>query len=997
MKQNFWLPWFLGLTAFTWGAPGFAQSSPETAPTAPVSTRANDLQIIPRVGVGYSSSGGGYDGFGSFQGFIPLQQTPGKNLLYLVGQFLLDNDANPGGNLLLGYRVYNPNTDRILGGYLAYDNRDTGNGVFSQLGFGLETLGEGWDARLNTYLPVGQTRRTLSDTTLTTGFQPSSFRFQNNFLLASGISQQTRIRDREAAMAGFDAEVGGRLLRFSQTGELRGYAGLYYISAGDSAFGVRGRLELRPIDYLTAGVALTHDGIFGTSLVASIGFSFPNFRPRGVAPATVLARMGEFPGRQNAILVDHQRETIVASNILTDSPVQNPATGQPYVFQHVRPGSGGGNGSFETPFSEVTTAVAVTKSDGNAIVYVQAGVPALQGFTIPDRVQVLSSAPVQWINAALQGRAIPSLQLPLSGTGTLPQVNGSVTMGSDTVLSGFNITSSNGAGVLFRDVTSVVIQDNLMQNTAAAGISGNAAAVVTLLRNQIVAAQDQGIYLQDIGIANVSDNRVSNTRAGNTTISNPITSDLTIGSMTIANPGSIIPLPSGQGIVIASATSTVTLARNTIAGTGTQGIVLLNATGNAAITDNTITNTIGNDFPVTVPTLGSFQVPTGQGIVVAGVRGNLDISRNQVNAVRGQGIAVAGTTGGATTVVGNSLVNTLDQGLLLAGTTGMTNVINNQISDVAPRTMTATVPVLGSVTFSTGQGVTLLNTTGTVNLTGNRIERISGIFLPTFPGGQGVQIASFSGQLDLNLSNNQIRNNANDGILIGLAGRPGSITTAATANITIANNEIENNGGASPVRGDGIAIGLEEDAIVNSLLIENNTVRNNGDEGIDIRLGLQAVSGLNPTTARLTGIIRNNTITNNGQNGLQLQANGSTTARVAIISNNSSNNGERGIWLTTTNGLAIGNPTIAANIQLNTLTANTLQGISVTTTSQPFSQSICVNLTGNSSTTASTITNAPNAPSNSLQVVNLANVSTNNTGVITVTGTPTPVSTTTCP
>ncbi len=1021
--------WLLGglLASVAIASPLHAQISTPTNPSNPqstnsVSVRAADLIITPRAGVSYSTSGGGYDGFTSFQGFFPLYRTPAGNLLYLVGQLLLDNDANLGGNLLVGYRTYNPGSNRIFGGYLAYDSRDTGSSVFSQLGLGLETLGDGWDARLNAYVPVGNTRQTVNDALFDTGSQLTSFRFQNNFLLSSGTRQQTRIRDIEAAMAGFDVEAGGRLIRFSDYGDLRGYAGLYYISAGDSAVGVRGRLEARPSGNLAIGIAVQHDGILGTHVVGTVSLSLPgthpgDFKDKELAVSTVdsvelqaqqfvRARMGEYPGRLNAIVVNRQREVKIAASTFTDVILTNPVTGQPYFFQHVTLGATGGNGTFENPFGLVQSALSATRSDGNDIVYVQAGTnPGIPAFTIPDRVQVLSTGVVQQVPATISGQVFPTYQLPLSGSGTLPNVNGTITMRSDTVLSGFNITSATGAGVTFSNVGRVEIRDNIIRNTADAGILGNGATNLNLLRNEIIAARNQGVYVQNVGTANVTDNRIIGAIAGTTSINTPITGDITIGSITIPNPGSIIPLPSGQGIVIATTTGNTNITRNTVTGTGTQGIVLLNATGTATITDNSVANTIGTDFIATVPILGNIAVPTGQGIVVAGMNGNLEISRNTVNTVRGQGLTVAGVTNGSTTISSNTIRNPLDQGMVVGGTSGTTMIANNQISDVVTRNVTIANPTgIGPavITVPTGQGLLVLNSIGSVTITGNTIERVGGAFSPTPPApdsGQGIAIANFAGQIDLALSNNQIRNNFNDGILIGLAGQSSGTTTAATANVTISGNTIENNGGATPVRGDGIGIGLEQDAVINNLRIENNTIRNNGDEGIDIRLGLQAIPILNPTTARLTGTIRNNTITNNGQNGVQVEARGGTTARVEIASNNASNNGQRGIFVTTSNIQLLGTPQISANIQLNTLSANAIAGFDVLTTTSLIppsaAQSICVNAAGNTSSNASTITNTPNfLGPNVITVVNLGAVSGNNPpSGVTVTGTPAPVNT----
>ena len=955
-----------------------ANAQPNEAAPIPASTKAADLVITPRVGVGYTTPGGGYDGFANIQGFIPLKQTPGKDLLFLEGRFLLDNDANPGGSLVLGYRAYQAAANRIYGAYLAYDNRDTGSNVFSQVGLGLETLGEGWDARVNGYIPAGNTRQTARETTIASNNSVSSIRFQTNRLVASVTRQQLTIRDIEAAMAGFDAEIGGRLVKFPDDGgDLRGYGGLYYLSAAGSpsVVGVRGRLEARVTDNLLLGVAVQHDGLFGTNVFGTIALTLPGVRPKGAAPKSLLARMAESPTRIGTIAIDQQRETTSITLPVSDLAIENPATGQPYFFQHVTVGRSGGDGTFENPFGVIDPALAATRSDGNSIVYVQAGSNSgIPAFTIRDRVQVLSTFPTQIIPAAFQGQRIPDVRLELSGIGAIrPTVTGTVTMGSDTVLSGFDITSATGAGVTFNSVSRVDIRDNIIRNTADAGILGNGVAIANLFRNQVISARNQGVYIQNVGTATITDNTVSGTIAGTTTIGNPITGDISIGSITIPNPGSIIPLPSGQGIVIATANGTTTIARNTVTGTATQGIVLLNATGNVAIADNSIANTVGADFTTNIPPLGNITLTTGQGIVAAGVNGTLDISRNTVNNVRGQGIAVAGVLNGTTTIANNTVRNAVDQGIVIAGTSGTTNITTNQISDVTPRPVTITVPVLGAVTLATGQGLALINSIGTVNVTGNTIERVLGLPLPTFPGGQGIQVANFSGQLDLNIINNQLRNNDNDGILIGLAGRPSGTTTAAIANITISNNAIENNGGAAPVRGDGIAIGLEQDAVVNTLLIENNTIRNNGDEGIDIRLGLQAIPSLNPTTARLTGTIRNNTISGNGQNGVQVQARGSTTARVAIDSNTINANGLRGIDLSTASLILLGTPDLSANVRLNTFpTALPVQVIQAqTTASFGAYQTICVNLNGNTFTNVSNIdlNNVVNVPANTFSFV----------------------------
>jgi trimeric autotransporter adhesin len=1001
--------------------PTEAQPS-KAKPDAPPSTKAADLTIPARGGVGYNTSAGGYDGYGSFEGFIPLVQTSGKNLLYLQARLLLDNSANVGGNFLLGYRAYSAKSNRLFGGYVAYDNRDTGNNGFSQLGLGLETLGEVWDIRANGYIPVGNTRQTVNETVFDSGLQLSSTRFQNNFLVASGDRLQTKIREVEAAMAGFDIETGVRLARFANGGALRGALGMYYLSGGsESTAGFRARLEATPTNNVMLGLGVQHDGIFGTNVIASIGLTFPGVRPKNAPPDSVLARMGESPSRTNAIVIDNQVDVETIRTLFTDAALQNPATGQPYVFQHVVLGRSGGNGTFENPFGVVQSALNATRSDGNSIVYVQAGSnPGIPAFTVGDRVQMLSTGPLQVLPGNFPGQPVSQVTLPLSNSGLYPNVINTVTLRNDTVLSGFAITSPTAAGVTFNTISKVEIRDNRIANTGDAGILGNDVQVANLLRNTIANAQNQGVYLQNVGTAIVTDNTVTGTRAGTTSIANPITGDLSFPNplggpaIVVPNPGSIIPLPSGQGIVIGTASNRVDISRNTIANTATQGVVVLNATGTVAIADNSIANTVGNDAAVVIPTIGTVNVPSGQGIVVGGVNGALEITRNRVTHAttatpRGQGIAVAGVQGTAN-LTNNGIERAADQGIIVSGSSGTTTIANNRITDITTRiislpTLPAPLPTIiaaaggpatGPYNFPTGQGVALINATGTVNVTGNTIERIAGAIatpaiLPS--SGQGIAAANFSGTLNLTIANNQIRNTFNDGMILAFGGNAPS---AATGTVSITGNTIENNGGATPIRGDGIAIALEQAANISNLLIENNTIRGNSDDGIDIRLASTATA-LSPATASVTGTIRNNQISTPagaaGQNGVEVRAQSNTTVRLAIESNTitTSNAGFRPIDVFTENSFLVGGtPRIATDVQLNTLTSNPADPAVRFRTTGTGAQVACINLDGNSSNSGYTLANSGTLGA-TLRVVNQATVGARNTGTVTQTGTITSV------
>lgn len=89
--------------------------------------------------------------------------------------------------------------------------------------------------------------------------------------------------------------------------------------------------------------------------------------------------------------------------------VDNPATGEAWRFIHVSVGASGGKGTFEQPFGEVTTALGVTQSDGNRIVYVNTAQSAeLSGFSIAESVRVLSSGPQQFLPATRSPAGSPA-------------------------------------------------------------------------------------------------------------------------------------------------------------------------------------------------------------------------------------------------------------------------------------------------------------------------------------------------------------------------------------------------------------------------------------------------------------------------------------------------------------------------------------------------------------------------------------------------------------
>jgi hypothetical protein len=511
-----------------------SQAIAQTPPSdPPESTAASDLTIPAWVGAGHDSSGAGWDGVTHFEGFIPLRQSPGRDITFFEPRFLLDNDGNIGGSLLLGHRIYDPQSDRTYGGYIAFDRRETDASNFSQLGLGLESLGNIWDFRFNAYIPLGDSRHLVDESRSETGYTTSTQFVRNRLLLSSRREQQVT-RTYEAGLLGLDAEAGAKLADWTD-GDLRAFGGIYFYDAQgtDSTLGWRLRLQARPTQNLTLGLAVQNDDLFGTNVVASIGFTFPRIRPRGPIrdSEAVAARLGEPISRNPTIAIHTQRDTHTTVEENT-APLRNPEEEQPYRFIHVTLGRKGGNGTFEHPFGTIQEALNASVSDGNTIVYVDAGRnPTIPAFTIPDRVRVLSQGPVQRI-AGLPFPGFPNdparlpfsptvnyregilVRLPFSGDGRFPTIRQTgttdlVTMGDRTVLSGFQLADAPGNGVAADGVENVEIRDNVITNAAERGIFlNNVYGSVVLFDNRITGSQGGSGSGQGVLIQNTADRAV---------------------------------------------------------------------------------------------------------------------------------------------------------------------------------------------------------------------------------------------------------------------------------------------------------------------------------------------------------------------------------------------------------------------------------------------------------------------------------------------------------
>lgn len=142
-------------------------------------TASRSSVVQPRIGIRYNTEGAGFDPYVNFEGFLPLHQTPGQDLIFIDSRLILATPTSAlGGNVNLGYRFLDATKTWIYGAYVAFDYRNTGASTFNQVGLGVEGLSEGLDFRVNGYLPVGNSRNLTAS-----GLSGTNPIFQQNLLL----------------------------------------------------------------------------------------------------------------------------------------------------------------------------------------------------------------------------------------------------------------------------------------------------------------------------------------------------------------------------------------------------------------------------------------------------------------------------------------------------------------------------------------------------------------------------------------------------------------------------------------------------------------------------------------------------------------------------------------------------------------------------------------------------------------------------------------------
>ncbi|MEX1223966.1 MAG: right-handed parallel beta-helix repeat-containing protein, partial [Pirellulales bacterium] len=454
--------------------------------------------IGPHFGAGHlaGESVGLDDGYTNFGAFLPIVRPYDDVLLFSDTQLLLYNEqtAALGANLGLGARYYDAELNRIFGGYVYYDLRNMDLARYDQIGFGVETLGEVFDGRINVNLPTNTDVEQLA----------TSFLAAPTFGGLIGQNIVVGANHFQQALSTVDVE-GGALLTGNERWQLKGYLGAYGLFGEDtSEWGARGRIELRLQDELWVNGYVQNDPVFGTTGGMSFEYRFGVDSASPSSYLDVAARMGDPVQRRRHVAVAQLQTELLAT-----------AANIPITVLHVDSNaSAGGTGGVNDPLN----TLAAASNQPQDIVFVHG-----------DSVFNGESMEITTLAQRFLGEGVPHTFDSDQGTFALPGVNpagatpqilgapgNAVTVAANDVeVSGFAISGAADSGIFGDGVSGFDVNRNTANQNGIAGIFfDNVNGTGSITDNIANENTDAGIAVVGMMTGDIAGNTADDNTAG---------------------------------------------------------------------------------------------------------------------------------------------------------------------------------------------------------------------------------------------------------------------------------------------------------------------------------------------------------------------------------------------------------------------------------------------------------------------------------------------------
>lgn len=672
-----------------------------------------------RMSVRHIESGGiGYDnGYTSLEAFIAPVPNPVTLMPFLDIRGHGFDNGDVAANIGVGLRKISK--CRVFGFHAYYDYRNTENKNYSQMAFGVESLGKRWDFRVNAYLPTEREISPVGE------FQLSGFS-GNNMMLSQSY---------QFAMKGANANFGLHFGR-NKVCDFYACAGTYFYAGkiGPHIWGGKASLMVRFNKYVTLEISNSYDKMFLNRFQVGIGFAIPfgtcsdeslvdDYRSCD-SDDLLLSRMTQPIQRQ---------EIIVIGQTPVDTVAINPATGIPFTFIFVDNMSNS-LGTYESPYHSLRQAQ--NNSQPGDIIYVYPGDGTTKGMDAGITLQENQNFWGSGINHTLQTTQ-GAFTIPAQST-TAPTITNididtlgdAITVSSVNNVSGFTIINAYNNAILGSNVENLTVDHCTFQGTGLYCINSTSPGQAHIsVTNNTMTDNTNGSIFDFSGPSNlvISDNTISlttsissfpiaiaaDTSSLNATITNNnisnneigavqlVLNDTSLATLTIRgntitnnNAGSAAQL--GSAIVINPLSSTtgnchISLTDNILSDNQESALYCHTSGGfndfQATITNNTCTNNgHGLSFANNCTTLmltatdNIISNNSDNGIAVTGATvttANITISDNQITENTGSGCGITFAHSGTelnAIITGNNISDNTGSGILLFSSTGIENV-----------------------------------------------------------------------------------------------------------------------------------------------------------------------------------------------------------------------------------------------------------------------------------------------------------------------------------
>jgi hypothetical protein len=463
LKKPFSLSVILSLICFSQGmeAQGRASTQKEECGKSPHPMHAT-LRHIEGKGIGYDT------GYTTLEAFFAHDTEIAKTFPFVDLRGHVFDNGKFAANAGFGLRQIIRN--RVYGGNIYYDYRNTHRFHYNQVGVGFESLGQFWDFRFNGYFPIGDKK--------SRGYHTKFDEFLGHHLYMT--------RKYEFAMAGADAEVGfhfGKTKNF----DFYGAPSLYYFSGqlGSQAIGGKVRVVGYWKRLISLEVSDSYDTVFKNNFQGQLGISVPfgrrAKRTRCKEPKALRDRLVQPVGRDEIIVLNTHRKKTIAIN---------PLTGQPYSFFFVN-NTSNSLGTFESPYP--TLLQAQQASSPHDIIYIFPGDNTAtgldQGIALQDNQQLLG-ARLSYVFPTTKGSVkVPSLASTYSVLTNVNKGLDVISIANNNVIAGLYIQNFNGSGAAQNDpsksVSNLKVIDNIFQGTGGNALNlNNVGGLVEIYNNK---------------------------------------------------------------------------------------------------------------------------------------------------------------------------------------------------------------------------------------------------------------------------------------------------------------------------------------------------------------------------------------------------------------------------------------------------------------------------------------------------------------------------------